>query len=254
MLGSSSQANEAAVAASDAAELQSQIALDQWRNYLSRYDPLAGLLAYDIAGITPTKYDKKTKSYVPDDEAVQQIQQYKAQQRLRTEELVSRAGADVGMAADAARAAQEREMARQGVNVADPRYQGFQQSSYLREALAKAGAMTNARRQARQDQIKESMDLLGIGKGLPATSADAARGAAASQLGVANMYGQAAQGAGQLGGYLLGGGLPTPTTTSPTVNTATPAMAPVPISTTGLAPTVPLGQVGSAGFESSYAY
>lgn len=231
MFDSSSSASKAAKGATKSADLQAEIALDQWKNYLSRYDPLAGLLAYDIAGITPTKYDKETKSYVPDEEAIQQIQQYKAQQRLRTEELVSRAGADVGMAANAARAAQERDMARQGVNPMDPRYQGFQESSRLREALAKAGAMTNARRQARQDQIRETMDLLGVGKGIPAAAGATAANAAQGYQGVANLYGQAAQGAGQLGGYLLGGGFPTmgggasPTTTSPAVNYAPPVPA-----------------------------
>ena len=241
MFGSSKKASGAQGSASKSAKIQNQIALETWQNYLSRYDPIAAMLAYDVAGIQPQVYDEDAGEWVADEDALEQIQQYKARQKARTEEQVARAGADVGMAAQAGRESQAREMARLGLRPGDPRYQGISAASRLREALAKAGARTDARRTARQDQIKESMDLLAIGKGLPATASGAAGGAARTYSNLGQQYANAAQGAGQFAGYAFGGGLPgvSPGTSSPTAAPPSVNYAPSIPQGGGLAPSGP---------------
>lgn len=106
----------------------------------------------------------------------------------RRAELAGRAGADVEQAAGAADAAARRNAARYGINPSDGAFALSLAGNALNKTIAKVGAMSQARTQARAEGRALKFDVAGIGRNLPAagaTSAGLALNAGNSAVGTA---------------------------------------------------------------------
>ena len=95
------------------------------------------------------------------------------------ERAAAEAHGDVTQAYGRARDAQRRSMASYGINPASGRFADVDLKMNLDEARAGAGAQNLARRGVRDLAFAKKMDVAGLGRGLPSTSASAF-GAAAS--------------------------------------------------------------------------
>lgn len=139
----SADANKTSAAAS---KTQAQIAQDQWNQYKTTFQPLETDLA------------AKAKTYGTPEEQ---------------EAAAGRANADVTSSFDATRKAQQLGLSgSRGLNPNDPAYAATVGSTNLSEAASKAGAETQARIQARDQGFAKELDAIGIGKGIPASSAN----------------------------------------------------------------------------------
>lgn len=132
---------------SDAAnQKQAQIAGEQWDRYKSTFAPLENDLA------------AKAKTYGTPAEQ---------------EAAAGRANADVtGQFDQARKQAMLGLNGSRGLNPNDPAYDAKIASTNLSEAATKAGAETQARIQARDLGFAKELDAIGIGKGIPASSAN----------------------------------------------------------------------------------
>lgn len=89
-------------------------------------------------------------------------------------ELAGKAGADVEQAAGAADAAARRNAARYGINPSDAAFSENLAGNALNKTIAKVGAMSQARTQARSEGRALKFDVAGIGRNLPAAGATSA--------------------------------------------------------------------------------
>ena len=117
--------------------------LDAWNQYKTEYDPTKKA-ALSLAG---QEYGAKS-GY---------LSQLQNVDNLSYDSQAGKAGADVAQQAEIARQESARAMARQGVNAASGKSQALTQQGFLQEALAKAGAMTSARDNARDTTFNESL-------------------------------------------------------------------------------------------------
>ena len=125
-------------------------------------------------------------------------------------QLATRAAADSGIAFNRTRQANERAMARMGVNPNSGRFQGMAQQSGLMQAANRAGAMTGTRERAQQTGYARKLDAVGMGRGLSGASTAAYGSAMNAGNSAVGNYGQAGQqymsGMGQ-GSATIGSGL-----------------------------------------------
>ena len=137
---------DASRASADASAQQAKIAQDQWNQYKTTFQPLETDLA------------AKAKTYGTPAEQ---------------EAAAGRANADVTSSFDQARKQAMLGLSgSRGLNPNDPAYDAKIASTNLSEAATKAGAETQARIQARDLGFAKELDAIGIGKGIPASSAN----------------------------------------------------------------------------------
>lgn len=150
------QASKAGNAARRSVERQDRIAAEQWQNYLDIYDPIAQQLAYEIGGIQPTS-----------EEAIAglNVQQY------GENAAATRAGADVATSFDVARQNAERNAARYGINPNSGAWAGIDRGVQIAQGAGQASAMNNARQIKHQQNIDNKTRMVGLGRGLPESSA-----------------------------------------------------------------------------------
>jgi len=138
----------------EASKTQADIALDQWNQYKTTFQPLETDLA------------AKAKTYGTPEEQ---------------EAAAGRANADVTAQFDAMRKAQQLGLSgSRGLNPNDPAYAATVGSTNLSEAATNAGAQTQARIQARDLGFAKELDAIGIGKGIPASSSNSLGSVAAT--------------------------------------------------------------------------
>jgi hypothetical protein len=89
----------------------------------------------------------------------------------RASELRGKAGADVDQAFAGVRGQGARNLMRLGVNPADGKFRSLDQQTTTQQALAKAGAMTKAGRDARAEGYAKRMDAIGLGRGIVGSQA-----------------------------------------------------------------------------------
>lgn len=87
------------------------------------------------------------------------------------ERLAGQAGTDVAKAFEAGRGAQVRDLQRVGVNPNSGAYLSADTSSRVMEAATRAGAMNNAREQAKNLGWAKKMDVVNVGRNLPSNQA-----------------------------------------------------------------------------------
>lgn len=186
------KANARGVAAGmQAAEMERQTALDTLNYYRERdsqsfalqrqANAIAGRVARSQVALMDQQkqqsgeyFDRLKSVFWPvENQLVQDSQEYDTQARRDGE--AAEAVAEVGMQADAATAANERQMMRQGVNPAAARFQAMKNQTALGTATAKAGAANNARDRVEQQGWARRLDVTALGKGLPGFSSNAAQ-------------------------------------------------------------------------------
>lgn len=89
------------------------------------------------------------------------------------EQLASQAAADTSRAWSTMRGASERGLASMGVNPNSPRFAATQRQEALGLSASRAAAMNSARTQAQNLGYARRLDVAGLGRGLPGTSAAA---------------------------------------------------------------------------------
>jgi hypothetical protein len=200
-------------AAADAAEAQEKaindqrkIASEQWDFYKEFYQPLEKRVIGEAqAGFDPAFF-------------------------------AARAGADVSQMFDRGRESLQRQYSRLGIDPSAGRFTEALKDMQIAQAAAEAGARTQARAGLIKENFQRRFDVLGLGRGIPTTSAAALASAGAGLGGVAaahgaqagqmfqaalqapqtiGQYGKAIQGAGNVFGDIFGGGTPAPATTAP---------------------------------------
>jgi hypothetical protein len=122
-----------------------------------------------------------------EDQLVKDATEYDTQARRDGES--AEAVAEVGMQTDAAKAANERQMMRMGVNPAAARFQAMNNQIGLQAATAKAGAGNAARDKVEQQGWARRLDVTALGKGLPGAS----NSSASTSTGAGNAAVSAAQ-------------------------------------------------------------
>lgn len=201
------KANARGVAAGmQAAEMERQTALDTLNYYRERdsqsfalqrqANAISGRVARSQTALMDQQrqqsgeYFSRLKStfWPVEDQLVKDAQEYDTQARRDGE--AAEAVAEVGMQTDAARAANERQMMRQGVNPAAARFQAMNNQMALGAATAKAGAANNARDRVEQQGWARRYDAVALGRNLPTNSAQSA-GASTAAGSVALQAGQA---------------------------------------------------------------
>lgn len=201
------KANARGVAAGmQAAEMERQTALDTLNYYRERdsqsfalqrqANAISGRVARSQTALMDQQrqqsgeYFSRLKStfWPVEDQLVKDAQEYDTQARRDGE--AAEAVAEVGMQTDAARAANERQMMRQGVNPAAARFQAMNNQMALGAATAKAGAANNARDRVEQQGWARRYDAAALGRNLPTNSAQSA-GASTAAGSVALQAGQA---------------------------------------------------------------
>lgn len=136
---------DASRTSAQASKQQADIALDQWNTYKSTYQPLEKQLVGDAA----------TYGTEADQEAA-----------------AGRAHADVSQAFDATGKNSAALLASSyGINPASDAFKSNLNTVGTSEAVADAGAMNSARLQNRELGYAKRLDAIGIGKGIPASSA-----------------------------------------------------------------------------------
>lgn len=177
-------------AALQGAEIERQTALDTLNYYRERdtqsfalqrqANAISGRVANSQVALMDQQrqqsgeYFSRLKSvfWPVEDQLVKDAQEYDTQARRDGE--AAEAVAEVGMQADAAKAANERQMMRLGVNPAAARFQAMNNQMGLGAAAAKAGAANAARDRVEQQGWSRRLDVTALGKGLPGASASAA--------------------------------------------------------------------------------
>lgn len=133
--------------ASDIAGQQAAIAQDQWNYYKQHYQPLeTNLIQQAMAAGSPDEFARARGA----------------------------ANADVTGAFDKARKQTASRMQSFGLNPASPAYQSGAASVDLAEGAARAGALTTADNLTRDKAYSKALDVVGIGRGIPAQSAASA--------------------------------------------------------------------------------
>ena len=146
------QANQSATdanAAAGKAQLQlAQISREQWDQYKKAYQDYGAPALKSVAA----------EAMQPSDQAVKDAQ--------------GRANADVTGSFDIARKADAARLQSFGINPGSPSYQSGQGSWGIAEAGTKAGALTTAARQAREDSYNKRLGIYGLVSGMegPATA------------------------------------------------------------------------------------
>lgn len=148
-------ATEASRASADAQRTQAAISQDQWNYYKTNYQPLESSLIKQVS-----------EAGSPEELA-----------RAR-----GAANADVTGAFDTAKRNTRNTLTGYGINPGSPAFQSAVASGDIAEAGAKAGALTTADRNTRALAYSKGLDLVGLGRNIPAQSAASAGSAA----GVAN--------------------------------------------------------------------
>lgn len=185
------KANKRGIAAGmQAAEMERQTALDTLNYYrerdsqsfelqreanaISRKVATSQVALMDQQRQQSGEYFSRLKSvfWPVEDELVQDAQEYDTQARRDGE--AAEAVAEVGIQADATKAANERQMMRLGVNPAAARFQAMNNQIGLGSAAAKAGAANAARDRVEQQGWARRLDVTALGKGLPGASSSAA--------------------------------------------------------------------------------
>jgi len=141
-------ASDAAARSSDTA---SQISSAQWNYYLQNYQPLeTGLIKQATEAGSPEEFARARGA----------------------------ANADVTGAFDTARKQTLSRMQSFGINPGSPAYQSTAASTDIAEGAAKAGALTMADRNTRNLAYSKGLDVVGLGRGIPAQSAASSANAA----------------------------------------------------------------------------
>ena len=140
-------------AAANASNQQAFISQDQWNYYQSHYQPLESNL-------------------------IQQAQTAGSPEEYAA--AAGRANADVTNAFNTAGKNTENRLQAYGINPGSPAYQSAVTSAGLAEGATRAGALTNAYNQQKQLAYSKALDVVGIGRNIPAQSAASAAGAANS--------------------------------------------------------------------------
>jgi len=143
--------SNAANASADAARQAAAISQDQWNYYKTKYQPLETSL-------------------------IQQAQQAGSPEEYAA--VAGRANADVTGAFDQAQKQTQSRMQSYGINPGSPAYQNTAASVDLAQGAAKAGALTNAYNQQKNLAYSKGLDVVGLGKGIPAQSAASSASAA----------------------------------------------------------------------------
>ena len=146
----SSSAGDAAARAADA---QAAISQDQWNYYKQNFQPLESSL-------------------------IQQAQTAGSPEEIAAAE--GRASADVTGAYNQAGKTAANKMQTYGINPGSPAYVSGVESAGLAEGSTKAGAITNAYNQQKQLAYSKMLDVVGLGRNIPAQSAASAAGSAQS--------------------------------------------------------------------------
>lgn len=141
-------ANDASAAAT---RQTAAIAQDQWNYYKSHYQPLESSLI-----------DQAKKAGSPEEFAAAR----------------GRAGADVEGAFDQAQKSTQSRMQSYGINPGSPAYQSTAASLDLAKGSAKAGALTAADNNTRNLAYSKALDVVGLGRNIPAQSAASSANAA----------------------------------------------------------------------------
>lgn len=140
-------------ASAQATRQTAAIAQDQWNYYKSHYQPLeSGLI------------DQATKAGSPEEFAAAR----------------GRAGADVEGAFNQAQKTTQSRMQSYGINPGSPAYQSTAASLDLAKGSAKAGALTAADNNQRALAYSKALDVVGLGRNIPAQSAASSANAANS--------------------------------------------------------------------------
>ena len=152
-----SAASDAAAASSNTA---SQISQAQWNYYLQNYQPLeTGLIKQATEAGSPEEFARARGA----------------------------ANADVTGAFDTARKQTLNRMQSFGINPGSPAYQSTAASTDIAEGAAKAGALTMADRNTRNLAYSKGLDVVGLGRGIPAQSAASSLNAANTGLNASNL-------------------------------------------------------------------
>lgn len=158
------QAAQAGGVSNAASEKSAQIAADQWEYYKTNYQPLESNL------IT-----QATNAGSPEEFA-----------RAR-----GAANADVTGSFDQARKATKRRLESYGINPGSPAYQSGLASTDIAEGATKAGAMTMADNNTRNLAYSKALDVVGMGRNIPAQSAaSSANAAGAAAAASKNLFAQ----------------------------------------------------------------
>lgn len=107
-----------------------------------------------------------------EDQFVKEATEYGSEERQAA--AAAEAKADVQTSAAAAKAQAQREAAALGINPNSGRFAGIQRAGEMGTALAEAGAANNARTATRDKGLALKADVVNLGRGLPAQSAQAA--------------------------------------------------------------------------------
>lgn len=140
-------------ASAQATRQTAAIAQDQWNYYKSHYQPLESSLI-----------DQAAKAGSPEEFAAAR----------------GRAGADVEGAFDQAQKSTQSRMQSYGINPGSPAFQSTAASLDLAKGSAKAGALTAADNNQRALAYSKALDVVGLGRNIPAQSAASSANAANS--------------------------------------------------------------------------
>lgn len=162
--GSGGNGTQAGQTSNAAAEKASQIAGDQWDYYKSNYQPLeSNLIGQAQAAGSPEEFARARGA----------------------------ANADVTGAFNTARNQTKSRMESYGINPGSPAYQSGLASADLAEGATKAGALTAADNNTRNLAYSKALDVVGIGRNIPAQSAASASNASNAATGASkNQFAQ----------------------------------------------------------------
>ena len=148
LFGGDDGGSAASDAAATSANTASQISQAQWNYYLQNYQPLeTGLIKQATEAGSPEEFARARGA----------------------------ANADVTGAFDTARKQTLNRMQSFGINPGSPAYQSTAASTDIAEGAAKAGALTMADRNTRNLAYSKGLDVVGLGRGIPAQSAAVGR-------------------------------------------------------------------------------
>lgn len=130
-------------------------------------------LATDQANWARSDRERYESTFKPvEDQFVEEASNYDSPERQA--EAAAEAKADVATAAAASKAQAERSATAMGINPTSGRYAGIDRAADLGTALASASAQNQARQQTRDKGLALKADVVNLGRGLPAQSAQAA--------------------------------------------------------------------------------
>lgn len=159
------------------AQIQADIAKEQWSNYKENYLPVEE----QYTDVAKTGLDL---GYQAD-----------------------RAGQDVRTAFSVQKQRAERDALRMGLDPSSAAYQDKMEDMATSEALASAGARTTARERGGLTNLSLKQNAISLGKGLASQASAGLNSAAAGFSNAANARQQSANGYGQFSGYMLNQGL-----------------------------------------------